>query len=77
MALYILLPSTTSTNTTMSMRETVPVKFALDYIRAPKTREHYRQKLKVFFDYLGLQGNSIKEQGKAFRAHSMSYPLRP
>lgn len=53
------------------MRRTAPVTFALMSVRSPYTKEHYKGKLKEFFDFIGLSGNSLDDQGQAFLAQAI------
>jgi hypothetical protein len=53
-------------------RQTTPVEFAFSYIKSPSTKKQYPQRLKLFFDYIGVQGNSMEEQGRAFLAQAKS-----
>ncbi len=39
-------------------------------VRSPPTKEHYRGKLQEFFNFIGLPGKSIDEQGQAFLARA-------
>lgn len=52
------------------MRRATPVTFALMSVRSPYTREHYRGRLKEFFDFVGIPGDSLDEQGQAFLAQA-------
>jgi hypothetical protein len=58
-------------NYSKTMRRTVPVTFALMSVRSPYTKEHYKGKLKEFFDFIGLSGNSLDDQGQAFLAQAI------
>lgn len=53
------------------MRRTAPVTFALMSVRSPYSKEHYKGKLKEFFDFIGLSGNSLDDQGQAFLARAI------
>ena len=53
-------------NNTKTMRRTTPVTFALMSVRSPYTKGHHKGKLEEFFDFIGLPGNSLDEQCKAF-----------
>ena len=48
------------------MRQTRPVEFALATVRFAYTKRQYPKRLKLFFDHIGLQGNSLEEQAQAF-----------
>jgi len=39
-------------------------------VRSPYTKKQYTKNLKLFFDYIGLQGNSLEEQAQAFLAQA-------
>lgn len=52
------------------MRRATPVAFALMSVRSPYTREHYKGRLQEFFDFVGLPGDSLDEQGQAFLAQA-------
>lgn len=58
-------------NYSKTMRRTAPVTFALMSVRSPYTKEHYKGKLKEFFDFIGLSGNSLDDQGQAFLAQAI------
>jgi hypothetical protein len=48
------------------LRQTNPVQFAYTYLNSPETQRQYSQRLKHFFDHVGLPGRTIEEQGQAF-----------
>ncbi|MGH9955323.1 MAG: hypothetical protein ACRD39_06645, partial [Nitrososphaeraceae archaeon] len=43
-----------------------PVTHAFNFVRAKITKDHYRKRLKIFFDHIGLPGADLDEQGQAF-----------
>jgi hypothetical protein len=43
-----------------------PVEYAFLYVNSSFTKVNYRSKLKLFFDYLGLPGGDLEQQGQAF-----------
>ena len=47
-------------------RQKTPVEFAFMAIRSPITKKQYPRRLKMFFDYMGLKGNSLEEQAQTF-----------
>jgi hypothetical protein len=57
-------------NYSKTMRRTTPVTFALMSVESPYTKQHYKGKLKEFFDFVGLPGISLDEQGQAFLARA-------
>ena len=61
-----------SSSSSSSIRQTAPVEYALTYINSPYTKSQYKSKLKLFFDFLHLPGNSLEEQGQAFLAQARS-----
>lgn len=50
----------------LSLRQTQPVTFAFLTINVEETKKTYRKRLKLFFDHIGLPGDSLEEQGQAF-----------
>ncbi len=52
------------------MRRATPVTFALMSVRSPFTRGHYKGRLKDFFNFVGVPGDSLDEQGQAFLAQA-------
>jgi site-specific recombinase XerC len=63
---YPLQASSSSSATTASLCQNKPVEYAFLYVSSPSTRMNYRGKLKDFFDYLGLPGNDLEQQGQEF-----------
>jgi hypothetical protein len=55
-------------------RQTTPVEFAFMSVRTPTTKKQYPRRLKRFFDYLSLEGNTAEEQAKTFLARAMKEP---
>ena len=51
-------------------RQTTPIAFALTSIRSIYTKKQYPGRLKAFFNYIGLPGNSLEEQAQAFLAQA-------
>jgi hypothetical protein len=49
-------------------RHTTPVDFAFMSIRSPTTKKQYPRRLKQFFDYMSLEGNTLEEQAQTFLA---------
>jgi integrase len=43
-----------------------PVEYAYIYINSPQTRKQYPTRLKQFFDFIGLEGDDLEQQGQAF-----------
>jgi hypothetical protein len=66
----LLVPTTAPTTPPLITRQTTPVEFALTSIRSPFTKKQYPRTLKLLFDHIGLQGNSLEEQGQAFLAQA-------
>jgi integrase len=58
-------------------RQTTPVEFAFSFIGSDSTRRQYSQRLKRFFDHIGIQGSSLEEQGRAFLAQAKSTKNNP
>lgn len=42
-----------------------PVTYAFMYCSSPSTQRQYPRRLKLFFDFIGLEGQDIEEQGQA------------
>jgi hypothetical protein len=55
-------------------RQTTPVDFAFMSVRSPTTKKQYPRRLKRFFDYLSLEGNTVEEQAKIFLARAKIEP---
>jgi hypothetical protein len=51
-------------------RQTTPVQFAFVRTRSPLTKKQYQRRLKQFFDYLGLSGDTIEDQAQTFLARA-------
>jgi hypothetical protein len=66
--IYANINNNHSNNSSKTMRRATPVTFAFMSVRSPFTREHYKGRLKEFFDFVGLPGDSLDEQGQAFLA---------
>lgn len=50
-------------------RQTSPVSYAFNnFLRSPDTKRQYPKMLELFFDHIGLPGNSVEEKGLAFLA---------
>lgn len=49
-------------------RQRAPVAHAFDRLDSPLSKERYTEKIEAFFDYIGLEGNSLEEKGLAFLA---------
>lgn len=43
-----------------------PVLYAFMFCNSPSTKTQYPRRLKLFFDFIGLEGEDLKEQGEAF-----------
>ncbi len=55
-------------------RQKTSVDFAFMSIRSPITKKQYPRRLKLFFDYLGLEGNSLEEQAQTFLIKAKEEP---
>jgi hypothetical protein len=55
-----------SSSSSSSIREIKPVSYAFSYINSPKTAKQYPKRLQIFFNYLGMQGEDLEQQGRAF-----------
>jgi hypothetical protein len=55
-------------------RQTTPVDFAFMSVRSLTTKKQYPRRLKRFFDYLSLEGNTEEEQAKTFLGRAMKEP---
>ncbi|HZA48244.1 MAG TPA: hypothetical protein VE521_04895 [Nitrososphaera sp.] len=55
-----------SNNPLTSAKKNTPVKYALVFCKTEKTKHQYRKRLKWFFDYIGIEGQDVEEQGRAF-----------
>jgi hypothetical protein len=55
-------------------RQTTPVEFAFMGIRAPLTKKQYPRTLNLFFDFIGLSGDTVEEQAQAFLAQAKREP---
>lgn len=60
--------SSDRTTITIITRQTAPVAYALNSSDSPSTKERYTEKLKVFFDFIGMEGDSLEEKGQNFLA---------
>jgi hypothetical protein len=40
------------------------------FCNSPSTKTQYRRRLKLFFDFIGLEGEDLEEQGQAFSDHA-------
>jgi hypothetical protein len=52
-------------NTDRVTRQTAPVAHAFDRLDSPISKERYTEKIAAFFDFIGLDGNSLEEKGLA------------
>jgi integrase len=57
--------ATDSSITTNSAKKT-PVRYAFLYCNSPSTQRQYPKRLKLFFDFVGIEGNDLEEQGQNF-----------
>jgi hypothetical protein len=62
------IENTNDNNEDGRKRQTTPVAYVFDSLDSPYTKERYSERLKAFFDFIGLEGNSLEEKGKAFLA---------
>src|ERR687891_1347495 len=51
------------TKTTISNK---PVSYAFMYCNSPSTKKQYPRRLKLFFDFIGIPGKDLEEQGQTF-----------
>jgi hypothetical protein len=49
-------------------RQTAPVAYSFDSLGSDVSKERYIEKLELFFDFIGLEGNSLEEKGLTFLA---------
>jgi len=40
------------------------------FCNSPSTKTQYPRRLKLFFDFIGLEGEDLEEQGQAFSDHA-------
>jgi hypothetical protein len=57
-------------NTDRLTRQKTPVAYAFDRLDSPVSKDRYREKIAAFFDFIGLEGNSLEEKGLAFLAEA-------
>ena len=50
----------------LSIRQQTPVAYAFTYLNSSSTAKQYPKRLQSFFEFLGLEGNDIEQQGRAF-----------
>jgi hypothetical protein len=50
----------------LPIRQTKPASYAFMTLNSDETKSHYRKRLKLFFDHMGLPGDSVEQQSKAF-----------
>jgi hypothetical protein len=43
-----------------------PVSYAFMYCNSPSTKKKYPRRLKLFFDFIGIPGKDLEEQGQIF-----------
>jgi hypothetical protein len=58
----------------MISRQKTPVDFAFMSIRSSITKKQYPRRLKMFFDHMGLKGNSLEEQAQTFLTKAKEEP---
>ncbi len=66
------------TATTTANNKKTPVRYAFLYCNSPVTQRQYPERLKIFFDSVGILPNgNLEEQGQAFldQASLCYYPL--
>jgi hypothetical protein len=56
--------------TTKSTIANKPVSYAFMFCNSPSTKAQYPRRLKLFFDFIGLEGEHLEEQGQAFIDHA-------
>jgi integrase len=49
-----------------SKQKTSPVSYAFEFLRSEDSQKQYPKKVKLLFDYLGLEGKNLEQQGQAF-----------
>jgi integrase len=47
-------------------KKLTPVRYAFLYCNSPSTQRQYPKRLKIFFDFAGVEGADLEEQGQAF-----------
>jgi hypothetical protein len=65
--------TTTNINTATTTKSTIankPVSYAFMFCNSPSTKTQYPRRLKLFFDFIGLEGEDLEEQGQAFLDHA-------
>jgi hypothetical protein len=55
-----------STGKPVNSAKKLAVTYAFNFVRAKITKEHYKKRLKLFFDDVGLPGSDLDEQGQHF-----------
>jgi hypothetical protein len=55
-------------NNDRTKRQTAPVAYVFDSLGSDISKKHYIVKLEHFFEFIGLEGNSIEEKGQTFLA---------
>jgi hypothetical protein len=57
---------TAATTTKTTQAKKTPVRYAFMYCNSPSTQRQYPKRLKIFFDFVGIEGNDLEEQGQNF-----------
>jgi hypothetical protein len=52
--------------TTIQTRQKTPVAYAFTYLNSPNTIRQYPRRLQLFFEFVGLNGDDLEQQGQAF-----------
>jgi integrase len=60
----------------VSIRQSKPVAYVCTYLNSPTTIEQYPKRLQIFFEFLGLEGDDIEQQGQAFLEQVKQNPQR-
>jgi hypothetical protein len=58
--------TTNNTTTQTTTRQKTPVAYAFSFLRSPNTVKQYPRRLQLFFEFVGLQGDNLEQQGQAF-----------
>jgi hypothetical protein len=60
----------------ISIRQSKPIAYVCTYLNSPTTIEQYPKRLQIFFEFLGLEGDDIEQQGQAFLEQVKQNPQR-
>jgi hypothetical protein len=55
-----------TTTTTQTTRQKTPVAYSFTYLNSPNTVRQYPRRLQLFFEFVGLKGNDLEQQGQVF-----------